>query len=166
MFFQTNASLLLVGLILLIAGIDDLWSRKIHNKLILLMIPFVIAFVFFLEGRNAVFSGALSTSIALLLGIPLTLGRVMGGGDLKLLAVMAFPLSWPEFLKIFIYSLPWALLLGLIKIILDGKLKEFFFNMFFLFKYRNPKNLEFHSIPYSIALFMAWLSFLSLQNLI
>ena len=70
-----------------------------------------------------------------------------------------------ELLQIMLYSLPWALLLGIFKIILEKKLKDFFFNLVFLLRYRTAKGLEFHSIPFSLALFMGWLSFLTLQGL-
>ena len=182
-----NWPLFLPGLVLLVPVIDDLRSRKIHNKLILFLLPFVLLAVFFLKGltglKEAGFSvqilslpflqlgfagllaGGFSALLALLVGIPLALGRVIGGGDLKLLVLVAFTLSWTDLLWIFIYSLPWALLLGLVKITLDKKLKDFLFNVFFLFRHRTNKGLEFHSIPFSFALFMAWLSFLTVQGL-
>ena len=165
MFFGLDFQILLSGLILLIASIDDLRSRKIHNKLILFLFPFVLASVAFLGGTSALIAGGFSAFLALTVGIPLALGRIIGGGDLKLLVLFALTVSWPVFLKVFIYSFPWALLLGLFKIALEKKLKNFFFNVVFLFRYRQAKALEFHSIPFSIALFMAWLSFLSLQGL-
>ena len=170
----------LSGLILLIAGIDDLRSRKIHNKLILFLLPVVLLAVFLLKGFQAgdagfssflahgfqgLKTGGFSALLALLVCIPLALARVIGGGDLKLLVLFAFTVHWSDFFRILIYSLPWALLLGLFKIILDKKLKSFVFNLFFLVRHCSAQGLQFHSIPFSIALFMAWLSFLTMQKL-
>ena len=170
----------LSGLILLIASIDDLRSRKIHNKLILFLLPFVLLAVFLFRGFQAdsagfssflihgfqgLKTGGFSALLAVLVGIPLALSRVIGGGDLKLLVLFAFTVHWSDFFRIAIYSLPWALLLGLFKIILDKKFKDFAFNLFFLVWHRSTKGLQFHSIPFSVALFMAWLSFLTLQKL-
>ena len=159
-------SYLLPGLILLIACIDDLRSKKIHNKLILIMLAFALPAVFLLNGWEGLMAGGLSALFALLFAVPLTLAGVIGGGDLKLFFLLALTLNFRELFLIAIYSLPWALLLGLIKIALDKKLKDFFWNILFLFKHRSAKGLKFHSIPYSVALFMAWLSFLTLKGLL
>ena len=158
-------SYFLPGLILLIACVDDLRTRKIHNKLILFLLAFTLPAVFLMKGWEGLMSGFFSALLALLFAVPLSLARVIGGGDLKLFVLIAFSLNFKELFWIAIYSLPWALLLGLIKIALDKKLKDFFWNILFLFRHRTAKGLEFHSIPYSIALFMAWLSLLTVKGI-
>ena len=155
---------LLPGVVLLIACLDDLWTKKIHNKLILSLLPLVLIAVFFLEGLEGLKSGGISALLALLISVPLHWLRVIGGGDVKLLILIAFALSWKDLIWISLCSLPWALILGLVKITLDKKLKDFFWNILFLFRHRTSSGLNFHNIPYSIALFFAWLSFLSLQG--
>ena len=157
--------ILLSGFILIIASVDDLFTRKIHNKLILILLPFVLLLIFLLGGTKALLVGLFSAFLALIIGIPLSLSSVLGGGDLKLLVLLALTMNWFNFLKIFIYSLPWALLLGIVKIALDRKLKDFFFNLVYLFWNRKNESIQFHRIPFSVALFLAWLSFFSLQIL-
>ena len=129
------------------------------------MLAITLPSVFFLNGWEGLKMGGFSALLALLFAVPLSLARIIGGGDLKLLVLIAFTLNFRELFWIAIYSLPWALLLGLIKIALDKKLKEFFWNILFLFRHRSAKGLEFHSIPYSTALFIAWLSLLTLKGL-
>ena len=184
MWFGFNISFFLPGVILLIASIDDMRSRKIHNRLLIIMLIFVVPLVFLLnawglgmgeglgepgfsltQGFKALMAGGFSASLALLFGIPLALARFIGGGDLKLLSLVALSLHWQDFIQIVIYSLPWAVVLGLVKIILDKKLKDFLFNLYFLITYRKTKGLKFHSIPFSVALFAAWFSFLTLKSL-
>ncbi len=164
MFSGFDLKLLLPGLILLIASVDDLRSRKIHNKLILFLLPFVLLAVLLLKGFEGFFAGALSALLAVAAGIPLALIKVIGGGDLKLLVLFAFTVHLSVFIEIVIYSFPWAFLLGLFKIVWDKKLKEFFLNLFFMFRYRRVEGLKLHSIPFSFALFMGWLSFLTLEG--
>ena len=113
------------------ALIDDLRSRKIHNKLLLFLLPFVLLALIWLKGVAGLLTGGFSALLAFFIGIPLTLGKVIGGGDFKLLFLVAFTVSWMELLQIMLYSLPWALLLGIFKIILDKKLKDFFLNLVF-----------------------------------
>ena len=153
----------LPGLVLLIACVDDLWTKKIHNKLILFLLPVVLGAVFLLGGIEALKMGGISALLAFFITVPLHLLRVIGGGDIKLLILIAFSLSWENLLWISIWSLPWALILGLVKITLDKKLKDFLWNILFLFRHRTSSGLKFHNIPYSIALFFSWLSFISLR---
>ena len=131
MFFGLDFKIFLPGILLLIASVDDFRSRKIHNKLILLLLPFVLLAVVLLKGFDGLLVGGFSALLALVVGIPLALARVIGGGDLKLLVLVAFTVRWPILLEIFVYSFPWAFLLGLFKIILDKQVKEFFFQFDF-----------------------------------
>lgn len=163
MFFGFDLKILLSGLIVLAACVDDLRTRKIHNKLILILLPFVLIAVFLLQGTEGLKTGGFSALLALAIGVPLALMRVVGGGDLKLLVLFALAMNWSGFLNSLIYSFPWAFLLGLFKIILDKKFKEFLFNLLFLFKHRTTKNLKLHSIPFSFSLFFGWLTFLTLK---
>ena len=153
----------LPGGILLVACVDDLRTKKIHNKLIVFLLPVVLLAVFLLGGIEALKMGGLSAVLAFCITVPLFLLRVIGGGDVKLLILIAFTLSWDNLLWISLVSLPWALILGLVKITLDKKLKDFLWNILFLFRHRTSSGLKFHNIPYSIALFFAWLSFISLK---
>ena len=155
---------ILPGLALLPACIDDLRSKKIHNKLILFLLPIVLSAVFFIQGLEGLKAGALSALLALTVATPLTLMRAIGGGDLKLLALTALTLSWRDFLWISLCSLPWALILGLVKITLNNQFKDFLSNLLSLFINKSGKNLAFHTIPFSIALFFSWLSFLTVKG--
>ena len=152
------------GVVLLLACVDDLRSKKIHNKLLLILLPFVLGAVVLFQGWEGLKAGMLSALLAFMIGLPLNLIRAIGGGDFKLLVLIAFTLQWKHFLWLACYSLPWALVLGLVKILLDKKLKVFLLNLFFLFQDKKRGNLEFHTIPYSIALFFAWLSFMNLKG--
>ena len=97
MFAYINWPLFLPGVILLVASIDDLRSRKIHNHLILFMLPFVLLAVFLSHGVlvgsaggfsasrgfEGLLAGGFSALLALLVGVPLTLGRIIGGWGFK-----------------------------------------------------------------------------------
>lgn len=164
-FFVMAFKAFLPGLILLIAIVDDLRSRKIHNQLIVFLFPVVLGLVFWIGGLEGLKAGAISAAVALIFAVPLTLGRVIGGGDLKLLFLFAWTVVWLDLVKVFLYSLPWALVLGLVKTALEGKLKDFFFNIVFMLKFRKTKGLKLHSVPFSVALFVGWISLLTLQRI-
>ncbi len=153
------------GAVLLIGAADDLRSKKIHNKLILALLPAVLLLVFLTGGLSALMRGGLSFLFALALGAPLALSRLIGGGDMKLLALFALTVHWKALCLSFLLALPWSLLLGLVKMALDRQLKPFFLNMLSLIMLQKPEQTSLHKIPFSIPLFFGWLSWGVLNRL-
>lgn len=158
------AEFLLTTLILAVGVGDDLRSRKIHNKLILILLFFALAGTFILKGVPGVLAGGLAALLALVMGILLYFAKIIGGGDLKLLFVFALTVTWMEAGTSLIYALPWALLLGVFKIALDKKLKVFFSNLLLLTKFQKPDISHLHTIPFSLALLFGWLTCASLKR--
>ena len=155
---------LLPTAVLLAGAADDLRSKKIHNKLIVFLLPFVLLFVFLLGGLAGLMRGGLSFFFAVGLGAPLALARLMGGGDMKLLALFALTVPYTALFSSFFYALPWALVLGLAKMAFDKELNSFFLNMFFLIRFRKPDQKALHMIPFSLPLLFGWLSWLALNR--
>ena len=151
----------LSSFILFSGAVDDLFTRKIHNTLILFLGALAFAGVLFLKGTGGLMAGGLSAGMAFFLLLPFFLTKILGGGDLKLFVVFAFTVTPFEMFLSFVYALPWALLLGLIKLTFEKKLKDFFWNVYFLFRFKKPSS--FHSIPFSVALFFGWMSYFSLK---
>ena len=149
----------LTACVLLAAGADDLRSRKIHNNLILFLLPFVLAGVVLIKGPSGLLPAFAGLLTALIIGVPLILMKAIGGGDLKLLAVFGLTVNAAGVFFSFLYALPWALLMGVVKMALDKNLKEFGFNLFFLVKLKKPVSKSLHTIPFSIALIFGWLTF-------
>ena len=154
----------LTTLILAVGVGDDLRSRKIHNKLILILLPLALMGTFLLKGVSGVLTGGISALLALVMSIPLNLAKIIGGGDLKLLVVFSFTVTWMEAGLSLLYALPWALLLGMFKIALDKKLRDFIANLMVLVKFQKPVVSTLHTIPFSLALFFGWLTCVSLKK--
>ena len=161
--FVSWADPVLTGVILLAGVADDLRSRKIHNTLILVLLAVAVAGVFLIKGLSGLLVGGMAGCLALTVGIPLYMAKIMGGGDLKLLFVFSLTVTWLSAGMSLMYSFPWALLLGLFKIILAGQLRDFLFNLFFLVKFQKPDFSSLHTIPFSLSLFLGWLTFISLK---
>lgn len=151
-------------ILLSLASIDDLYSKKIHNYLLIALLPVVLLGVFLSKGLLGLQMGLLLAFIIFVLGVPLHLIRLLGGGDLKLLTLLAFCLHWQIFIYSLAYSMVWASLLGLFKIILDGEIKDFLWNIFFIFRFRNLQKEQLHTIPFAICLLFGWLSHFSLTG--
>ena len=158
------AEFLLTTLILVVGVGDDLRSRKIHNKLILILLPVAFIGTILLKGFSGLLTSGLSSLLAFIMSVPLYITKIIGGGDLKLLVVFAFTTSWMDTGLSLLYSLPWALLLGVFKIILDKKFRVFISNLIFLAKFQKPDLSTLHTIPFSLALLFGWLTCVSLKR--
>lgn len=149
---------ILPALLLLSAVVDDLRSKKIHNYLILVLLAVAFISVLVVQGVQGLFPALLNLLIALGIGVPLVLLKIIGGGDMKLYAVLALVLSHRAVILSLVCALFWGALLGLIKVILDKKAGLMYINLLSLLKLKKPSSDMLHSFPFSISLFLGWLS--------
>ncbi len=149
---------ILPALILLSAVLDDLRSRKIHNILILVLLAVALFSVLIFQGVQGLFPALLNLLIALGISIPLVLLKIIGGGDMKLYAVLALVLSPRALIVSLICAFFWGAVLGLIKVILDKKTGVMYVNFLSLLKLKKPSSDMLHSFPFSVSLFLGWLS--------
>ncbi len=153
------------GFILVVGIADDLRSRKIHNQLILFFIPLALLSVLVVRGPAALLSISLiSGLVALLISIPLYSLKVIGGGDLKLYMAVSLTWDWNTCVWSFICALPISLVFGLLRIIFKGELKKFFFNIWALVQFQKIDQKQAQTFPFSVALFLGWLTYLVLEK--
>jgi prepilin peptidase CpaA len=143
---------------------QDLQERKVknHTTVALLIVGFVTAF--FAEGSSGLLNAAMSLAVAFLAGLPLYLPRVLGGGDYKLVMALSPFLMWNQVLILVLSSLIWGSLLGLLMVILKGKLKSFVTNLKLIFMKTKPAEDALHKIPYSVALVFGYLTAIALKG--
>ena len=154
MFFQ----FILPGLILVSAMVDDLRSKKIHNILIIVLFVIAVVSIIFLQGFSALFPAFGKLFVALGLSASLFFLKVLGGGDVKLYSVLALVLSPRALILSLILGFVWGAILGVIKVILDKKAHLMFANLLSLFRFKKPSADTLHKFPFSIGLFLGWLS--------
>lgn len=167
--------------ILLVGALDDLRSRKIHNRLILILAAFALVFVFCfqinwniedLRQKNQLLifaflsqflmAGVLpvigKSILALGLSVPLVLMKVIGGGDMKLYIVLSF-ISSPRLLFFsLIFAIVWGGILGLIKSCLDKKFQAVLVNLWLLIQFKRPVSEKLTAFPFSVSLLIGWLT--------
>lgn len=163
----------LAGLILLAGVADDLRSRKIHNKLIMVLWTLALAFVALsptlplsppgdiLTGPAGLLPAFGRALLALIFTVPLVFLKVMGGGDMKLFVVLSLLLSFGNMFWVLVLSLGWAALLGLIKAVLDKKSLLLAFNIWNLLKWQQVSSDELNTFPFSVGLLLAYLTVIS-----
>ena len=144
--------------ILLAGVIDDLRSKKIHNWLILVLLALAGLSVLLLHGLQGVFPALGKLMVALGISVPLVLMKVIGGGDMKLYAVLSLVLSPRLLILSLVCAFFWGAILGVIKVILDKKTGLMYANLLSLFKLKKPNAETLHAFPFSVSLFLGWLS--------
>jgi prepilin peptidase CpaA len=157
-------TLLLPSSILLLAVVDDLRSRKVHNGLTITAMIVALVFSIFVGGWSGFQTALLGGATALALCLPMFVFGVLGGGDVKLLIALGFATSSSAVFDILIYSLLWGALLGLTRIVISGESKQFFANLLHLALFRKSPGSKLHKIPYTVALLFAWLTHMSLNG--
>lgn len=158
---------LIIPSLILIAGIiNDLKSRRVRNQLVLLLSAVAIANVIYFSGWEGLKWGAISLLVALGCCLPLVLSRIMGAGDMKVLMAFAIGISPMSVFLVVIYSFFWGALLGIFQVILKGELKNLIQNtLAIVYGGKGAVSEEkLHSVPYTIALFLGWLTQLSLTQ--
>lgn len=155
---------LLSGFILLLAVIDDIAYKKIHNKLLLFLTPLSLVLLFFYLGPqflNHLWQSGLGLMLSAIVVLPFVLSKILGAGDLKLIMLLSLVLKPMVLFQVFLFAFFWASLLGLVQIIVSGEIKVLISNLIQLSKLKENKKL--HSIPFSVALFFSWASVVVLK---
>ena len=139
--------------------IDDLQSRKYHNNLFLVSLVLLIIKCIVLDQYGLLVTGGIAFIATLGLGLLIFNFGLLGAGDLKLTAVIAFAMGSTKVLDLFFYSLVWGVILGILLLAIRGHLRPF------LNKIMGVANLKFDSsMPFTVPLFLAWLTHLTLNG--
>jgi prepilin peptidase CpaA len=151
--------LLTPSLILLGATYTDVKSRKIYNWYFISSAIVAIISTFLIFGTPGLLPAVGAAGLAILLTLPLVLAKVMGAGDMKIMAAFGLATSVNAVLSVVLYGFVWALVFGLISIFIRGETKVFLRNMkLFIFGLR-PASESLHRIPFTVALLMGWISY-------
>jgi Flp pilus assembly protein protease CpaA len=154
-----------VATITLVAGmVDDLRSRKVHNALVLVLLPIVAFSSLYFRGIDGTLVGVGSMLLALILTIPLFAVRVIGGGDVKLFAVFALALDPLSMFWTLIYSFFWGGLFGVTRAVLSRQLLALVRNTTKAASRQKIQTQEIHKIPYTFALLLGWLTQLTFMR--
>ncbi len=162
--FEVASTFIVPSLILGAGIIDDLRSQKVHNKLIMILLPLAIVGQFLGFGLEGLAYGGLAFLFALMLTIPMVLTGMLGGGDMKLLALFALATNLNATIWVSVTSLFWGGLLGVIHAILNKQGTLLLWNTIGLFKKQKPDENHMTKIPYTVALMFGWMTYLSLTQ--
>jgi prepilin peptidase CpaA len=149
-------------LIFLTGMIDDLRSRKFHNWLFITTATIAFLVAGMTSGWHGLLSGVMGFMVGMLVLMPLVLARVIGAGDMKLLAAGGVLLGWSAAIDVAIYGFIWGAIFGLLQVILKGQLRATVGNMLGILSRRaKSETRELHTIPFTVGLFLGWLTHLA-----
>ncbi len=154
---------MIISTLILLAGVvDDLRSRKVHNELVLVLAAIGAVYTFWMGGLTGLGWGLLSATCAIVVCVPLITTRVLGAGDVKLLAAFGLTVQWSSVLWVVAYSILWGALLGVFRSILRGEGLLLLQNTVKIASRKQVDNSQLQKIPYTVALLFGWLTHWSL----
>lgn len=147
--------------ILLAGVVDDLRSRKFHNWLFLLCSFIALFAVAYERGWSGIWGGGLGFATGVGTLLPLVLIGAIGAGDMKLLGAFGIIAGWQTALTVSLYALVWGAVFGLTRAIVTRHTPALAQNISHLVLFRQSAGLRFQKFPYTIAIFLGWLSYLT-----
>ncbi len=169
----SNAILIFAPSAVLSVGvIDDLRSRKFHNWLFIACSVFGFSFVLLNAGLQGLPIAALGFLAGSLMTLPLVLSKVIGAGDMKLLAAAGILIGWSPALSVLFFALIWGAVFGVLRAVLSGNLRLLTRNLVSIVT-RADRNrptesegagLELNRIPFTVAILLGWMSYLAQQG--
>ncbi len=113
----------LLGL-LLIATASDIRDRRIPNQITYSGIVVALSLAVLAFSPVAVFSALAGFLAAFIFSLLLYLMSGMGGGDVKLLAMVGAFVGWPNIVDVLFYTIVFGVLLAIIYLIITKKMLE------------------------------------------
>jgi|GEM_PF-896446 len=150
---------------ILVAGVvDDFRTRKYHNWLFLASVAVAALSVLVAGGVQAFPVALLGLVAGVAVFLPLVLMKIIGAGDMKLMAAFGFAAGWDAVLQVALYGLIWGGLFGLLATVFRGQGRVLVYNMVSIVSFRERKGLTLHKIPFTVAILMGWLTVLTLRG--
>jgi Flp pilus assembly protein protease CpaA len=144
--------------ILVVGVVDDLRTRKFHNWLFLVCLGIAAVAVFISGGLEAFPLALLGLLAGFAIFLPLVLMKIIGAGDMKLMAAFGFAAGWDGVLYVAVYGLFWAAFFGVLTTLFQGQGRVLVSNLISIVTLRERKGLTLHKIPFTVAIFMGWLT--------
>lgn len=144
--------------VLAIAAIDDVKTRRVHNVLLAGLALLSASVVLLTSGWPGLEKGLLGALSGFLLYFPLAWMSIVGGGDLKLMAVLGISAGSVDTLIIGLFALVWGTVLGLIQVLMQHDLKSLLNNVGHLIQGKSPEKKKLHKIPFAAAILLAALT--------
>ena len=153
-----HMSLVAPTIILIAGAIDDIRTRKVHNKLVLVLALIGLLSSVAIYQMDGLAQGGLAAIVALLILLPMVAAKILGAGDMKLM--VAFGLASEPWTVVWTitYAMVIGALFGLVRAALSGQLKSMLQNTFKIMSKTGPKKQDLIQIPFTVPLLFGWIT--------
>jgi prepilin peptidase CpaA len=147
----------------LVAGVvDDLRSRKVHNGLVLSLLPAILIASLYFRGMDGTFAGVGALLLALVLTIPLYMLGAIGGGDVKLFAAFSLCIDPTSMFSTLIFSIIWGAVFSLTRATVQRELLSLVRSTYRIASRPRAQPQVIHKIPFTFAMLLGWFTQLTL----
>jgi prepilin peptidase CpaA len=146
--------------------VDDLRSRKFHNWLFLTCTAVGLVFVIAMYGIAALPLSFLGFVVGIAALMPFVLLKIVGAGDMKLMAAFGLIAGYSAVVPVIVYGLIWGALFGVVRTIANGGGRVLALNLVSIVTFKERKRLELHRMPFTVGLLMGWLTYLTVGGLL
>lgn len=150
--------------IMIWAVIEDLRTRKFSNRTFMIASAVSFLTAVLVGGPKELVSATLGFGAGFIFFLPLVLARVVGAGDMKLMAAAGVLMGWDSVLWTGLYGLLWAGVFGVAQILVKGQGRLLVQNLTSLAVSRSRAGLTLHHIPFTAPLLLGWMSHLVLMG--
>ncbi len=155
MFNQPEILYLWVSLFLVLCVGLDFYYSKIPNQFIFLSLAVSILMVLAFSPPETWVYSILSFSIIFVIGFLLFYFKILGGGDIKALCVVALFLQPSQIQNFLSYSLVWSATYALIFYIITGQIVMVLMNTIGVYR---KLTLAENKIPFTFGIMLGWFS--------
>lgn len=142
-----------------ISVLQDLLSRKVSNRILLVGLSLILIHLVYTVSWAQFFSGLASGLMVFGIGFVFWRFKVLGAGDVKLMSIIALTFSWQRSLEFVFFSFLWGSVLGLIALGLDKHLvrEARLFNFHPLLTIRSSR-VKGHKVPFTVGIMLGVLT--------
>lgn len=159
-----TAKVAIATAIMVWAVIEDLRTRKFSNRTFIGAVVIALVVAVAVGGPRELISSTMGFGAGIIFFLPLVLTRIVGAGDMKLMAAVGILIGWDAVLWTGVYGLMWAGVFGIAQIIAKGEGRALVHNLTTLAISRSKAGLSLHHIPFTAPLLLGWLSHLVLTG--
>jgi prepilin peptidase CpaA len=144
---------------------EDLRTRKFSNRSFLIISACALVLAIAIQRQDFWHFGLVGFLSGFALLLPLVILKIVGGGDLKLMAAAGLLIGWNGVFWTVAYGMIWAALFGLYQVFARGELKQLTRNLSQMATTRSSAGLELHKLPFTVPLLLGWLTHATLEGL-
>ncbi|HRK09046.1 MAG TPA: A24 family peptidase [Pseudobdellovibrionaceae bacterium] len=144
---------------------EDLRTRKFSNRSFLIISACALILAVTIQRADFWHFGLVGFLSGFALLLPLVILKIVGGGDLKLMAAAGLLIGWNGVFWTVAYGMIWAAIFGLYQVFARGEFKQLTQNLSQMATTRSSAGIELHKLPFTVPLLLGWLTHATLEGL-